>query len=148
MSGFGIYSAGFGAFGLSTPAVAPAPATGPVGSRWINPATKDYELNPQTKNLKQMPLTRQRVLLALLTIQGSSTTASRFGVSLPTKMGNTFEIECKNATRAALSHLTSGNSPDIVIDRIDVERGKSGRAQITVTYTDLNTGEQDFVSNG
>ena len=148
MSGFGIYSAGFGAFGLSTPAVAPDPTTGPVGTRWVNPATKDYEINPQTGNLKQMPNVRQKVLLALLTVQGSATTASRFGVKLPTKMGNTFENECKNATRSALAHLTNVADPEISIDSIDVLRGKSSRALITVSYTDLTTGEKDQVTNG
>lgn len=147
-SGFGIFSAGFGAFGLSTPDVAPEPPTGSVGTRWINPATKDYEINPATNNLKQMPDVRQKVLLAILTIQTTATTAPRFGVSLPSKMGTTFENECKNATRAALAHLTTAADPEIRIDRIDVERGKASRAQITVSYTDLTTGEKDTVTNG
>lgn len=146
MAGFGIYSAGLGAFGLGTPTVAPIPSTGQAGSRWINPATRDYEVDGNTRQLKQMPGTRQRVLLALMTIKGTASTAPRFGVALPTKMGTTFEAECKAATRAALAHLTSGDSPVIRINFITVERGRSSRARITVDWTDIETGEPDQVS--
>lgn len=146
MSGFGIYSAGFGAFGLSTPLVAPDPPSGSAGSRWINPASGDYELDGQTGQLKQMPGTRQRVLLAIMTIKGTASPVSRFGITLPTKMGTTFENECKVATRDALAHLTSGDNPVIRINSITVERGKSSRARITVDWTDITTGEPDQVS--
>lgn len=146
MSGFGIYSAGFGAFGLGTPLVAPDPVTGQAGSRWINPATSDYEVDPNTGQLKQMPATRQRVLLALMTLKGSASTVPRFGVNLPTKMGTTFESECKASVINALSHLTGGEVPTIRLNFITVERGRSSRARITVDWTDTTTGETDQVS--
>lgn len=146
MSGFGIYSAGFGAFGLGTPADPPDPPTGSAGSRWINPATRDYENDGATGQLKQMPGVRQQVLLAIMTVKGSATTAPRFGVKLPGKMGTSFEAECKAATRSALAHLTSGDTPAIRINFIDVERGRASRARITVDWTDITTGEPDQVS--
>lgn len=147
MSGFGLFSAGTGAFGLGSPDVAPVPPTGPVGSRWINPATQDYEIDPGTRNLKQMPSVRQQVLLAIMTIKGSATTAPRFGVTLPTKMGNTFEAECKNSCKTALQHLTNSDPPIIRINNIIVVKGRNSRAQITIDYTDVSTGESDQVTN-
>lgn len=145
MSGFGAYSFGLGPFGTGSPAEAPEPPTGSAGSRWIDPGTRDYALDGETGQLKQMPGVRQRVLLALATIQGSASTAPRFGVRLPTKMGTTFEAECRQATQAALRHLTDLEQV-IRVDQILVERGARSRARVTVSYTDISTGERDSVS--
>lgn len=145
MSGFGLSSAGTMAFGLGTPDTPPDPATGPVGSRWINPATKDYEIDPGTGNLKQMPGVRQQVLLAVSTIQGSATSVPRFGVSMPNKMNQQFESAAKNACRLALRHLTDVDPPTIRIDNITVTKGRNSRAEILIDYTDLTTDEPDQV---
>ncbi len=147
MSGFGLFSAGTGAFGLGTPTVAPAEPTGTIGSRWINAATRDYEIDPGTGNLKQMPSVRQQVLLAIATIEGSATSSPRFGVAVPNKMGTTFEAECKNACRSALNHLTSAVPPIIRINNMLVVKGKNSRAEITIDFTDLITDEDDRVTN-
>lgn len=145
--GFGILPVGLGAFGLAAPDVAPEPPTGPVGSRWINSATKDYEINPATGNLKQMPGVRQLVYLAISTIQGTANPNPRFGVRMPNKMGNTFENEAKAATNAALSHLTDVDPPLIKINSIKVTKGQRSRAEIMVDFTDLETNENIKVSN-
>lgn len=147
MSGFGISPIGTGAFGLGTPGEAPEPTTGSVGVRWINPATKDYEVNTGTGNLKQMPGVRQQVMIAISTLKGSSAPNPRFGVVLPNKMNETFESECKTACRAALQHLTKSDSPLIKINRIIVTRGRNSRAEIIIDYTDLETGETDSATN-
>lgn len=147
MAGFGFSPMATGPFGIGTPAEAPAPTTGQVGVRWINPATKDYEVDGATGNLKQMPSVRQQVMLAISTIKGTATPNPRFGVTLPTKMANTFESECKNACRSALQHLTSPDPPLIKIHRIIVTKGRNSRAEILIDYTDLTTGERDTASN-
>lgn len=145
--GFGVFAVGLGAFGLATPDVAPDPATGPVGSRWINSATKDYEVNEATGNLKQMPGVRQQVFLAISTIQGTANPNPRFGIRLPNKMNNSFENECKSAVKSALSHLTDVDPPIIEINKIQVTKGRNSRAEILIDYTDLSTGEPDQVHN-
>lgn len=144
MPGFGIDSFGLGPFGLGTPATAPDPPSGQAGSRYLNPQTKDYELDATTGQLAQMPATRQRVLLALMTKLKSATTAQKFGASMPTKMGTTFEAEVQQAVRLALFHLTD-TEPVIRIDGILVERGRGSRARVTVSYTDIVNGESDNV---
>lgn len=147
MAGFGISPVANGPFGIGTPAEAPDPITGPVGVRWINPATRDYEVDGSTGNLKQMPAIRQQVMLAISTIKGTAVPNPRFGVTLPNKMTETFESECKNACRAALHHLTATDPPLININKIIVTRGKNSRAEIIIDYTDLSTGERDSASN-
>ncbi len=146
MSGFGLFPIGVGPFGLWTPDEAPPPPTGNVGSRWIDPATRDYSINESTKNLKQMPAVRQQVLLALMTIKKSAATVPRFGASFPSKMNETFEIESKNSCRIALAHLTESDPPTIRIEKIDIVKGRNSRAEGTLTYTDISTGERDTVN--
>lgn len=147
MLGFGLSPAGTGAFGLGTPEIIPEQGTGTVGSRWINPATKTYEVNEYTHNLKQMPGVRQMVLLAVMTLQGSASPNPRFGVKPPTKMGNTFEAECKDSVKKALSHMTDSDSPLIRVDKITVTRGRNSRAEVLIDYVDISTGETDSVSS-
>lgn len=143
--GFGLSSFGLSPYGTGTPETSAVPASGAAGSRYINPATRDYQQDPTTGQLAQMPSTRQRVLLALLTVQGSSSVYGRFGIKLPRKMGTSFEVEMRFAVRAALRHLTDAEKV-IRIDSITVERGAGSRSRTTVSYTDLATGETDQAS--
>lgn len=142
MAGFGTMSFGLGAFGLGTPAEAPDVPTGEVGSRYINPISKDYEVDGVTGQLKQMPKNMQRVLLALATLRSSATAVPRFGLVLPRKMGTSFEKELELAIRLALIHLTDFEQA-IQIDTIAVQRGRNSRASATIIYEDLETGEKD-----
>lgn len=144
MAGFGTMACGQGPFGLGTPVSAEAPPDGPAGSRFINPASGDYEIDADTRQLKQMPPTRQAVLLALKTVRGSSSALPQFGVRWPRKMGDTFEAECRSAVAAALSHLTSTNR--IRIDSVSALKGIGGRAKVTVSFTDISTGLSDQVT--
>jgi hypothetical protein len=143
--GFGLMGFGLGPFGLETPDEPPDPPTGTPGSRFLNPATGDYETDSVTNQLKQMPRNRQRVLLALMTLRRSASTAQGFGVRLPRKMGNSFEIETRQAVILALRHLTDGEAA-IRLDSVIVERGRNGRAQVTVSYFDLEEQINDQVS--
>lgn len=140
--GFGLMQFGLGPFGLETPDTPPDPPTGTAGSRFINPATGDYEKDGVTGQLKQMPRTRQRVLLALITLRQTASTAPSFGNKLPRKMGTAFEMESRQAVLYALRHLVE---TAIRIESLVVERGRGSRARITLSYTDLDTGEPDQV---
>lgn len=137
--------AGTGPFGLGTPTTSAAPPDDPAGSRYINPATKDYEQDSTTKQLAQMPPVRQRVLIAVTTIQTSSTALPKFGRVMPRKMGPSFEAEIEASLRASLRQLTDVEQV-IRIDGITVERGASGRYRPTLSYTDTTTGLQDSVT--
>ncbi len=134
-----------GPFGVDTPAETAEPATGSVGSRYINPATRDYEFNESTGHLSQMPTLRQRVLLAVMTRKGSSTALPDFGISLPPKMGSTFEAEVTASVRSALIHLTDTERV-MRIDSVVVEKGAGGRARVTISYTDTTAGTPDSVT--
>lgn len=138
---------GTGPMGLGTPVSGSAPPVGAAGCRYINPATRDYEQDPNTKQLKQMPPVRQQVLLAITTILASATTLDWLGIRLPRKMGDRFQAESEKSVRAALRHLTETQKV-IRIDLIKAERGLGGRGRITVGWFDLKTGKRDQVSNG
>ena len=145
MPGFGVYPSALSPFGLGTPIPATAPPTGEAGVRYLNPATGDYEQDPVTKQLAQMPTTRQRVLLAVMTLRSSMSVNREFGIRMPRKMGTFFESEVQQAARAALQHLTDTDAV-IRIDSILVERGANSRARVTISFTDLTTGKPDKVA--
>lgn len=140
MIGAGIQGAGSTPAGVGAPEAAPLPPTIDGGVRYINPATGDYELDPATGQYAQMPIIRQRVMIALLTVKRSSTVLPDLGIIRPTKMGDRFQAEMEQSVREALHQLTDIEQV-IEIDFVTVERGAGGRARITVSYTDLTTGE-------
>ncbi|HTJ17836.1 MAG TPA: hypothetical protein VL494_13745 [Steroidobacteraceae bacterium] len=146
MPGFGVMPFGTGPMGLGTPVSASEPPVGPAGCLYINPATKDYEQDPETGQLKQMPPVRQQVLLAITTLTGSATTLDWLGIRLPRKMGDRFQGDIEVSVRAALRHLTD-TQKIIRVDSIVAQRGAGGRARITVSWTDLTTKLTDQVSN-
>lgn len=145
MPGYGIYPSAVSPFGLGTPLPAAAPPNGPSGTRFIDAATGDYKQDPTTKQLAQMPSTRQRVLLAVKTIQQSSTVNPKFGIRSPRKMGTFFESEQRQAVREALAHLTDTEQV-IRVDAITVERGLHGRSRTIIAFVDLTTGKPDKVA--
>jgi hypothetical protein len=131
--------------GAGTPVSGSAPPSGPAGCRYINPATKDYEQDPDTGQLKQMPAVRQQVLIAITTLAKSATTTDWLGIRLPRKMGDRFQAETEISVRAALRHLTDTQKV-IRIDFIRAEHGRGGRGRITVGWRDIKTGKKDSVS--
>lgn len=144
MAGFGTAPAGTSPFGIGTPTTATVPPDGPVGSRYINPTTGDYEVDSTTGQFKQMPGVRQRVLLAVLTRRDSSGIPG-FGTRMPARMGDDFEAACDAEIRSALRQMVEIEKV-IRIDGIKVERGAAGRARITISYTDLVNGTRDRVN--
>lgn len=142
MSGFGLFPFGTGPFGfgsIAEAAIVPEPV---AGSRFIDPVTRDYVFDSATGHLGQMPPLRQRVLLTLMTQLGSSAVPG-FGVRLPPKIDRTFVSSSTAMVRSALRQLTDVERI-MRIDDITVDTGGS-RAAITVSYTDLTTGERDSV---
>lgn len=147
MAGAGLAPAGLFPAGFGVGDDAPEPPTGAWGSRYINPSTGDYEQDPDTRQLKQMPPVRQRVLLALKTIAGSSTVRPDDGIRPPRKIDSSFDRRMDDAVRVALRQLTDVEKVARV-DAVTTERvpGNSGRVTVTVEYTDLTTGQADKVS--
>jgi hypothetical protein len=91
-----------------------------------------------------MPGTRQRVLLAVLTLRDSSGIPG-FGVRMPPRMGDAFESQVRNEINRALRHMVEVEKSLLVLG-IQVERGMGGRARITISFRDLVAGETDSVS--
>jgi len=133
------------AYGFFTPATTEAPPSGAAGCRYINPATRDYEVDSDTGQLAQMPAKRQRVLIAVMTELGSSSALQDLGIRRPRKMGTNFEGEMRAAVRATLRTMVDVEKV-IRIDDIIVKRGSGGRAETTIVFTDLETEEQHEVS--
>lgn len=124
-------------------------ATIPTGtgslSRWINPGSGDYEQDEATLQLKSMPPVRQRVVLIMRTLRGSSTVLPNLGVEKPDRMDETFERVMAQNVRDAYYQLTHVEKV-IRIERVMVGRVSTGRADVLMAYTDLTTGEPDVVS--
>lgn len=139
--------AGTGPFGLGTPAEVEEPAEGDAGIRWLNPDTKDFAQDSDTRQLKQMPEIRHRVMMLLKTEFGSSTVLPNVGVVRPRKIGTGFERDMELAVKRALYQLTDVERR-IRIDAVISTRNKqnSSRVDTTVQYTDLESGETDAVT--
>ena len=136
---------GSGPFGQGTPVDATAPPSGAAGSRFLNPATGSYQVDPVSGQLAQMPALRQRVLLALITVLGSSSALQTMGIGWPSKMAPSFTAEVTAAVKAALRQMVDVEGA-MLIDGITVEQGTGGRARVTVSYTPTDTGESDEVT--
>jgi hypothetical protein len=145
MLGAGIQTAGSSPAGVGEPEEGSPLPDAVGGCRWIDPATGDYEIDTSSGAFAQMPANRQRVMIALLTARGSSSVLPDLGLTRPTKMGDRFQAEMEQAVRQALEQLTDVEQI-IRLDFVEVLRGSGGRARITVSYTDLTTGEEDAVS--
>jgi len=136
---------GVGPYGFGTPVTGVAPPSGAAGSRYINPQSRDYEIDPVTKQQAQMPGVRQRVLLAVTTVLRSSTAVPGMGIDMPKKMGTSYEAQVRNAVLASLRQMIEVEKV-LRVDAILVKRTGTGRSQITISFTDLTTGEQDRVT--
>lgn len=133
--------------GMHEPETATAPPDGPSGSPWINPRTKDYEQDPDTRQLKQMPELRQRVYLKLGTRKGSMLSDPSFGIELPRKIGTTFESELRASIATAFTQETTIDKV-MRIQGITIKQTQTGRVNIVLAYVDLTTGEPDEVARG
>lgn len=153
MTGFGNSAMGTSPFGVGTPITSAEPPTALVraglarpGCRYLDPRTRDYVHDDNTRQLAQMPPVRQRVLLALLTLKGSSTVLPRMGVAMPRKISESFDTEVRHAVLAALYQLTTVERVARV-NAIRAERlSPAGRVLVEVEFTDLTNDEDDRVT--
>lgn len=142
MSGLGLFPVGNTPFGSGTPVIAAAPPSdSPELANYLDPRTSDYVVNDDG-SYQRMPLVRHRVLMLLKTELGSAAYEPDVGLKLPKKMGTSFEQEVRGSILLALSLIGS----DIRIDDVIVIRSPMGRADITVAYTDLTTGNSDTLT--
>lgn len=121
----------------------------PVGHsalcRYLDGYSGDYRIDATTGHLAGMPVVRQRVLLAIMTVRGSSSVLPTFGMRHPPKIEASTTWAMQAEVRSALSSMVDRH--EIRIDQIDVEQVEgSGRIRVTVDYTDLTTGQADKVS--
>lgn len=145
MPGLGTSGVGLTPFGADTPVVSAAPPTTAWGARYINPQTRKFEVDPVTGQFRQMPRVRQRVLLAILQQQGSSTVRPKEGLKRPRKMGDGFEQVQAQLVREALRQMTDVEGV-LRIDEIIVTRRDNQGAHTDIVFTDLTTGLEDRVS--
>jgi len=131
--------------GAGIPISASIPATDTALSRYIDPNTGEYAIDSTTGVYQTMPSTRQRVMLALITELGSVSIDREFGYLRPRKIGARFEQQVKDSVRSALLQLTDIEKI-VRIDNITIDRTGQSRAEVTVKYTDLSTGDADEVA--
>ena len=131
-------------FGVGTPASAAAPPTDPPGMvRYINPSTRKPEISSVTGHFKTMPKTRQRVLIIMMTIRGSSSVLRDFGLGKPDKViVDTIQAEMEREVNRAFDDMVRIEKA-IRIDDVIVEPGDFGRVAVTLVYTDLTIRQTD-----
>lgn len=145
MPGLGLAPAGFFALGFGQDEEILGPPEDPiVGATFINPRTRDY-VAQDDGSYQRMPVMRHRVLMLLMTELGSAVNVDNqeaIGLRLPQKITPSFQQEVDQAVRAAL--LPIGN--EIRIDAVTTIVLPTGKVDITVSYTDLTTGNSDTVT--
>lgn len=142
--GFGTDPLGTSPFGIGTPVAAQPLPEGPAGSRYLDPLVGDYRVG-QLGQLGQMPPVRQRVLLALRTLRGSSTVLPGFGLVLPRKLDEKAEANVRNAVLAALRRMTDVERV-LRVESVVAQKHPGGRLAVLVAFSDLTTGQRDTVS--
>lgn len=130
-------------FGYGTPASQGLAPIKVIVSNFVG-VNKDYEIDEKTGELAQMPVTRQRVFLAISETLRSSVARPLDGILLPKKITEKFEREVADAVTKALYQLIEVDEV-IEIDSIEVVH-EGSRAKIIVSYTDLSTKQLETVS--
>jgi hypothetical protein len=139
--GLGASMMGGGPFGSGTPATASAPPSDvPTFANYLNPVTRDYVIQDDGSN-QRMPIVRHQVLMLLLTERGSAAEPD-IGLKLPAKMDQSFEQRARQSVAMALEPI----GDDFRLDSVPVERTAMGRADITVEFTDLTTGNAETIT--
>lgn len=142
MQGFGLIPVGMAPFGLGTPDPSGTPLAGTSGSRYLDTTTGDYVIDAATRQFKQMPKVKQRVLLALVTEQGTAKLLTDLGRRTPAKLGDSTQNEMQTMVAHALAQLIEIERI-VELGQVLVERTPGGRAVVTIPYVDLTTGAED-----
>lgn len=133
MPGIGSSNVGVAPFGPGAPAIAAEPTPPPQGAKFINYRTGDYERD-ETGAYRRMPVTRQRVQLAVMTRFRSAGADLDLGTKFPEKIGDNFERRVQQEIRRALSRLIAEG--EIVLNGVSVvDDGTLGRRAIVIDYT-------------
>lgn len=144
MSGFGTQPYGTSQYGIGVPA---SPDLLPIGAsgftRQIDPTTGDYSVDATKGHFVQTTSLRQRVLLRLRTVIGTSTAFPLRGVKLPKKIGAGFVEQCQQAVRDCLRQEVEIEK---VMEILSITVETSGaRSAIHLRYRDITTGEEQDV---
>lgn len=138
--------AGFGSpfaitpFGEGSPASQVAPPTKPAErAAYIDPMTRDYVLDSEGERAR-MPVVRQQMLLAIMTLLGSSSVARDRGIRPPRKITEDVDRQMRNAVTDATRSITDAGRARI--KNIAVVVLGTGRVQTTISYDDLTLGEE------
>jgi hypothetical protein len=131
-------------FGVGTPESHSAPPE-PVSSlvRRIDPLTRDYAIDAASRSFERMPKTRQRVILALTTLRGSTPALPRMGITLPRKLTADMVSVMRASVREALRPLTQEGALSIARIVVEVHPENNSRTIVGVEYVDLLTGAPD-----
>lgn len=133
-------------FGFGTPATASAPPAAWSRARYVNPTTRDWELGDDGE-YRRMPVTRHRVLVSLTERRGSSTVRPGDGVALPETIDG---AHARRVTFAVTDCPTIKTMTDrektLRIDDVRVAVPITGRSDVTVSYTDLDSDERDSLA--
>lgn len=136
MAGLGAFPIGTTPFGAGTPAEAPVrPERPPEQAVFLDPRTGDYVVADDGA-YQRMPIVRSQALMLLKTKRGTAAHEPELGLQLPDKMDASFAQRAREAVLAALAPI----GDDIRIDAVPVKTIDTGRADITVEFTDLTTG--------
>lgn len=139
-SSFAIYP-----FGAGSPSTTTAPPAVPaLTALFLDPRTRDHVVMSDSE-LGRMPVVRQMFAIALMTVVGSMTSNPTFGVDLPKKIDDSFDRRARTAVLNACRHITGPKLATITNITVDTAT-TMGRANITVSYTDLTTGSADIFS--
>lgn len=139
-AGLGNAPLGSTPFGLGTTANGPVPPARRILAPYIDPRTGDA-IVAQDGELEAMPVNRQRVMLSCLTQFGSSAAMQDWGARLPDRIDEGFADDVRSEISRALQFMVDDGS--ITVDGVFTETTPAGRAQVTVSYTDRQTGGED-----
>jgi phage baseplate assembly protein W len=133
----------FGPFGTGTPVDAPEPPRGLTTlCRFLDPVSQDFTVNTVDGHLEQMPPVRQRFLLLLSTLVGSSSTLPTLGIEVPRIIDDSFERQVDAAVRVGARQMTEIEKV-ARIDKVTVQATSLGRVAVLVAYQDLTLGVSD-----
>lgn len=124
-------------FGDPTEATAP-PKPQTLFSTWVSPALKDYEIDPETRQLGEVPAILGRIIYLLTQEKGSSSLLPNDGIEYPVLVTEDFDKRVEASVRKALRQLTTVERV-ITVDAVVVELA-GARTRYLLRYTDLTTG--------
>ena len=145
--GLGICPLGTASLGYGSPATSDQLPRQNSPFRYLDPATGDWQSTITPGILDNMNRNSQRVLLALMTEQGSSTAIPSFGntANQLQKIDETFERELENRVRICLSSLTDVEKV-VTITEIVTNEVNPGSVNYTVFFYDLEAERSDFLT--